>query len=229
VTISGESGNYWRIGEARYVLKSDINIPATGIAVTPTSVEVAVTAPGNTAQLAKTLSPVVNGVSLGIGTVNWSSAATNTAIVDSVGKITAKSEGHTTVTAAIFGNTATANVTVYTTIPDVAGKMNKSANTYYGSNQSLSSGTINNGASVTISGQSGDYWRIGTRKYVRKADVYIPATALAISPTKATIYTTVGAKTIDMTKKLTPEISSGTVKWTSSNGKIAQVSQKGKV
>ncbi|MDR0596468.1 MAG: Ig-like domain-containing protein [Clostridiales Family XIII bacterium] len=112
VSISGVSGGYYRIGQAQYVPKSAIAIPATGIAISPATVQVSSKGEGKWRQMAATLQPMAGGASVSTSRVAWSVSDTRIATVDGSGKLTGIKEGSTTVTAAADGVTANAVVTV---------------------------------------------------------------------------------------------------------------------
>jgi uncharacterized protein YjdB len=225
VTISGSCGNYWRIADSRYIPKSDINIPVTGVTVTPTYAEVPIE---GTAQFSVSVSPTQATDK----TVAWSSIGIATATVNASGKVTGKKEGVVSVRAT--SNTGSASdsskISVYTAISDVKGVANKNASLWHCGDGTSSNGSISKNSAVTISGQCGNYWRIGSSRYVLKTDVNIPATGIALNRNSAILYKNKSdSSSIQLNSTVTPQISTDNLTYGSSNTNVAAVSAAGKL
>ncbi|MDR3224700.1 MAG: Ig-like domain-containing protein [Clostridiales Family XIII bacterium] len=227
VTISGESGNYYRIGQARYVLKSAVTIPVTDVSVTPSYSDM-------TAKEASQLSVAITPSAATNKTIAWTSGNTAVATVSSSGKVTGVKEGVSVISAkSSDGNvTDTSKATVYSQISNVAGRTIKDASIGHNGDGSSSAGSLSKGAAVTISGKCGDYWRIGESRYIKMADVYIPATSVKFNRAPVLLYksgSTTGSDALTITAIITPSIATGKVSWASSNKNVAAVSTSGKV
>ena len=107
VTISGQCGNYWRIDKDRYVAKSAVDIPVTGITLDKTKATIL---EGASLKLnVKSIQPAIATNK----TLKWSSSRKAVATVKPDGSVKSSGFGITTITAtAASGRSASCELTV---------------------------------------------------------------------------------------------------------------------
>jgi uncharacterized protein YjdB len=142
VAISGQSGSYWRIGDNRYVPKSSVDIPATGISLNKNNATVSTKGTNKWLQLTANLTPYIEGIIKPTNdSVVWSSSNTQIATVDTKGKITGIATGSAVIFAENSGFRATCNITVRN-IPVSTIKLNKTAITLLAGGKQKLSATV---------------------------------------------------------------------------------------
>lgn len=194
-------------------------VTVKGPAITATTLSL----PVNTS---KTLS-----VAGGSGTIKWTSSNSRIAKVDSKGKVTGKEAGTATITAIRNGCKSTCKVTV--TKPALS---SKSKTLMMGANMTLKV----SGGSGTIKWKSSNS-RIAKVDSKGKVIGIAPGTATItatqnnckvtckVTVTKPTLSSSAETIQIGTNKTLKVNGGSGTIKWKSSNSRVAKVDSKGKV
>ncbi len=221
--------------------KVTVNVPATSVKLSKTSVSVV---KGKTYTLKATLGPVGSN-----DTVKWTSSNTKVATVSASGVVKGIAKGVATITVTTgSGKKATCKVTVK--VPSTSVKLNKTAITinkgktytlkatmspanttdavkWTSSNTKIATvsasgvvkGIAKGTATITATTTSG-------KKATCKVTVNVPATSVKLSKTSVSV---VKGKTYTLKATLGPVGSNDTVKWTSSNTKVATVSASGVV
>ena len=235
LTITYKSGSYYLVvydesfpdesgGDysSAWVLKSKVDIPVTGVSMGSQYTEAAI---GGSAQLSATVSPdLATNKSL-----TWTSGSTSVATINSSGKATGVKEGVAQIKVAPVSGSGsdTAKVTVYKKIDNVKGVAKQNVQTWHSGDGTSSAGTLSGSAGVTISGQCGDYWRIGTNLYVAKSVINIPVTAVVLNVSNA--HLNVG-ESMKLTATVEPDIATNkTITWDKIPAGSAIVDAYGKV
>jgi hypothetical protein len=157
------------------------------------------------------------------------------------GKVIAKKEGVTLITVMMDYTISSLNITedyvtsgymsVYTPVSlSVSGKTNKDTASRQGATTDTRAAVrYASGASVTITGQCGSYWRVGTSRYIPKSDIDIPATGITLDRTSAILYKGIADNAVQLNATVTPTITTDKITYESSDTNIANVSVSGKV
>ncbi|MDR2486989.1 MAG: Ig-like domain-containing protein [Clostridiales Family XIII bacterium] len=109
-TVSGECGDYWRIGESRYIKKGAAFIAPESIAIVPDEVHLETKGDLKWYQLEVEVFP--SGAQFDPADVNWSIDGEDIASIDGGGIVSGIHAGEATVTAEYHGLTATCQVYV---------------------------------------------------------------------------------------------------------------------
>lgn len=233
-----------------YIYKKRVNIPVTGISVSPTSTSVGV---GGTVDLTATITP--NNAT--DKAVTWTSSDETKATVSSSGVVTGVAAGDVTITATAHGDntkTATCTITVTAKVPVTSVSLNKSStDIYIGSTETLEATVSPNDATIkTISWESSNNSiatvengvvtavAVGTTTITAKSTddpTKSASCAVTVSPiavTGVTLNKTSIRLLKDATETLTATVSPAnatnkTVTWTSSNEDVATVTSEGVV
>jgi uncharacterized protein YjdB len=152
ITISGESGSFYRIGTSEYVPKSDVTIPATGISLDRSSITLYNQGDADTLVLADNVRPQYQGNTLATGTVTWSSSDPSVATVNSGGRVTGISGGRAVISATIDGRVARCNVAV--AIPAKSASIVKVQNIAINKSHKINHSVVSSSASSKIYGNS---------------------------------------------------------------------------
>ena len=144
-------------------------------------------------------------------------------------------EGTSTITADFERKSKDMNtssyISVYTPVDNIKGLINKDNSIVKRGADSNSNYIVielkDKGSEVTISGQCGDYYRIGANKYIAKSSIDIQPTGISLNKPETKI--AVG-KTEILKATITPSTASNkTVKWSSNNTKIVSVDNAGRI
>ena len=145
------------------------------------------------------------------------------------GQVTGLSEGVARVSAAApNGLYNTSIVSVYSPVGPYTGAVNKTTDELQGADATCNtSQVLTSGKTLSITGQCGNYWRIGSSGYfVAKSDVTIQADSITLNPSSATIYE---GSAFNLTATPKPALATSGLSYSSSNSAIASVDSSGKV
>lgn len=175
--------------------------------------------------------------------IDWSSSNSKVAAVDSKGQVSGKAEGTVSITAATKDGTNKKDsvyVSVYKELDTCLGKLKTESALYKVANNKIQRGFGTKGSELTIVGQCGDYYRVKMEDkslytdgnsdeycFVLKSKVAIPVQSIKLNKNAVTM---LSGETVQLTGTLTPNMADNkNVIWNSSNKKVAQVNNNGKV
>ena len=236
--VCGQCKGYYRIkwenntldddldSDFGYISRSDISIPATDVSVSESDITLR---KGDSKKLSASVSPKTATDK----SVIWKSASTKIATVDQNGTVKGVSKGAAKITATAGEKTATCMVSVYNEIEESTGKVKG----YTRAECSILKGAYSSAAvrmaaryeDITIEGDAGSYYYVVADKDSARGfiKIEIPLMDFSISNTELSLLK--GMKK-QLTIKYIPSITTQrTVKWQSSNNKIASVSKTGQV
>lgn len=170
-------------------------------------------------------------------TVTWSSSNTLVATVNSNGKVTGKSQGTVTITATAndaSNKTSSCKVTVYKTITEAPGWLDKDTDLYKIAITSHKRGEAKSQQRLTIVGESENYYRVKMDKSVytdgsSSEYCFVPKSAVELLPTtiifnysQLVMYPN---QIVSLISTITPNTANKTLLWTSKNETIASVNR----
>lgn len=168
-------------------------------------------------------------------TVAWKSSNTLVAIANSNGKVTGKSQGTVTITATANDGSnkkSSCKVTVYETITEAPGWLNKDTDLYKIADTSYKRGEAKKQQMLMIVGESENYYRVKMDRsvytdgssseycFVLKSAVELLPTKIIFNYSQLVMYPN---QSIRLISTITPNTANKTLLWTSQNIKIASV------